>query len=40
MKTFEIVSQVRPWYGSPYYREEYGANVAESAVKKAQQKTS
>lgn len=35
MKTFEIVSQERPWYGSPYYREKYSARNADSAIKKA-----
>ena len=32
MKTFEIVSQERPWYGSPYYREKYFARNADSAI--------
>ena len=35
MKTFQIVSQERPWYGSPYFREEYEARSVESAIKKA-----
>lgn len=35
MQLFKITSQERPWYGSPYYEDEFRARNAESAIKKA-----
>lgn len=35
MQLFKITSQERPWYGSPYYEDEFRARNEESAIKKA-----